>query len=100
MRLSGVVEQGYTMLYGKSGMKKPNFREMSPEEFKAYCPVGPNDDAYEAEVRFRDWCEENEEDPQNKDARESYAEHQEENSWDNLDPDNREGYEDNMHKDD
>ena len=84
-------------------MSTPNFRNMSPEAFKAYHPRTEDEmAAHEEESKFRDWCEENEEDPQDDGARDSYNEIQEETGdkfWDNLSEDDRAGHEDNMNKD-
>jgi hypothetical protein len=74
---------------------------MSYERFKRYIPSPETRDAYEAEVEFRQWCGEQEPklDPQDEDARESYAEIQRESRWDNMDPDDQAGWMDNMTKD-
>jgi len=84
-------------------MKKPNFRNMSPEEFKAYRPRTEGEiAACEAEAKFRKWCEQNEEDPMDEGAYERYEEIEEEYGekfWDNMDPNDRAGHEDNMNKD-
>lgn len=51
---------------------------------------------------FRDWCEENEEDPMDPDARSRYNEIQGElgdKGWSIMDRNDREGWEHNMNKD-
>jgi hypothetical protein len=84
-------------------MSAPNFRNRSPEEFKAFRPRNEDEAmAYEEESKFRGWCEENEEDPLNPDARDNYNEIQEElgdKGWANMDENDRAGWEDNMNKD-
>lgn len=84
-------------------MSTPNFRNMTPEQFKAYNPRTEEDVmAYAEESKFREWCEENEEDPQDDNARDGYTEMQEETgdkAWDNMDENDRAGWEDNMNKD-
>ncbi len=76
---------------------------MSPDEFRAFNPRTEDEAlAHEEESKFRDWCEQNEEDPQNDGARDNYNEQQEETGdkfWNNLDENDRAGWEDNMNKD-
>jgi len=84
-------------------MSTPNFSNMSPEAFNAYHPRTEEEAAaHEEESKFRDWCEEHEEDPQDEGARDTYNEIQEETGdkfWDGLDENDRAGLEDNMNKD-
>lgn len=58
-------------------MNQPNFHQMSPEAFEAYHP-GDEDEiySYEKEADFRQWCREQNEDPIDRGARDSYAEYQ------------------------
>ena len=84
-------------------MSKPDFRNMSAEEFKAFRPRTDEEEAARnAEGEFREWCEENGEDPQDESAHDTYKEILEETGdkfWDNLDENDRAGWEDNMNKD-
>ena len=84
-------------------MSQPNFRNMSPSEFQAFCPQNQDEaEAHEAESEFREWCVENEQDPQDDGARDNYKEQQAETGdafWNGLDENDRAGWEDNMNKD-
>lgn len=84
-------------------MKIPKFGKMSSTELEAYRPRSQDQcDALAAEKDFREWCKENEEDPENEDSREHYQIVQRESGqgfWDDLDDDERAGWEHNMLKD-
>lgn len=83
-------------------MKKRRFDKMSPEEFAASRPQSEDEiSAYEQEANFRAWCKENEQDPTDDAARESYSIIQREcgnTFWDDLDEDEREGWIHNIRK--
>jgi hypothetical protein len=86
-------------------MKNPKYREMSNEEFEGYSPQHTEEavEAHQKEVEFREWCKEQEEDPQNENIHKDYLEMLQETGqafWDGLDPNDKAGYEDNMNKDD
>ena len=54
-------------------MEEPDFRRMTPEEFKAFRPLSPDEaKAREAEARFRDWCAEGGADPAEPGARHTH----------------------------
>ena len=81
-------------------MSTPNFRNMSPEQFKAFQPSSEDEArAHEEESKFRDWCDEHEEDPESEDARDNCNEATGKTFWDDLDENDRAGWEDDMTKD-
>ena len=84
-------------------MSTSKFHDMSDEEVNGFRPRSEAEEvAREAESLFREWCKENEEDPLDENARQSYGEMQEESGdkfWDGLSQDDRAGWEDNMNKD-
>jgi hypothetical protein len=81
---------------------------MSAKEFEAYHPrteeeFGELQELAEKRQEFREWCKENEEDPETTESLEVYEEIQRECGqawWDDLDDTDREGHEHNMLKDD
>lgn len=83
-------------------MKKPNFRDMSDDEFAALRPRTEEEiESHEDESDFRNWCREAEQDPQDEAVRASYDEMQEEvgpKFWQNLSKEDRAGREDNIIK--
>ncbi len=84
-------------------MSTPIFRYLPPGDFKRFHPRNEDEAlAYGEESMFRDWCEENEEDPMDPDARSRYNEIQGElgdKGWSIMDRNDREGWEHNMNKD-
>jgi hypothetical protein len=71
-------------------MSQPNTHNDTEDEFYDRCA------REEKEAEFIEWCQENEEDPSNPDARDRYEEIQAETGdafWDGLSPEDREGYE-------
>lgn len=76
---------------------------MSDEEFNGLCLRSEAEEvARDTEFLFREWCKENEEDPLDENARQTYDELQEESGdkfWDGLSQDERAGWQDNMNKD-
>jgi hypothetical protein len=81
-------------------MKISKFGKMSSTELEAYQPRSQDEcEALVAEKDFREWCKENDEDPENEDSRENYQIVQRESGqgfWEDLDDDEREGWEHNM----
>lgn len=60
-----------------------------------------DEDAYEAQKEFEEWCRDNDMDPEDAEAKDTYKEFMDEvgpSSWDDMDPDDRAGWEDNMIK--
>lgn len=55
--------------------------------------------AAEEQKEFEEWCNDNEMDPEDDEAKEFYKEYLSEvDSWEGMDPDDRTGWEDNMIK--
>ena len=93
----------------KTVMKNRKLIIMSDKEFEAYHPrteqeIEEHQELVEFRQKFREWCKENEEDPETTESLERYEEIQSEWGteawWGNLDDDDREGHEHNMNKDD
>ena len=76
-------------------MKISKFGKMSSTDLESYQPRSQDEcEALTAEKDFREWCKENEEDPENEYSREHYQIIQRESGhgfWDDLDDDEREG---------
>ena len=82
------------------GMKTPNFLKMSDAELASYtCQSQEEAEALSKEQDFREWCKENEIDPDEQGSREHYREATGESFWEDLDDDDRNGWEHNMNKD-
>jgi hypothetical protein len=84
-------------------MKKNAFYKMSLAELQAHHPQNEEEcETRSAEIKFKKWCKENKEDPEDEDCRERYQLIQIETGqgfWDNLDEADREGWEDKIAKD-
>jgi len=82
-------------------MSSRKFQKMSDAELAAY--NWQDEDEAEVITRekdFRQWCRENDIDPDEDGSREHYKEATDPSAfWDNLDDDDREGWEHNMNKD-
>lgn len=83
-------------------MKKINFKEMSQEEFNAYCPRNESEESnHRAESEFREYCQDQGVDFEDESEREGYNEMLEETGdkfWDNCSEDDKAGWIDNMNK--
>jgi hypothetical protein len=81
-------------------MKKSKFWKMSSAKLEAYCPRTQDEcEVLSEEKDFREWCKENEEDPENEDSREHYQIIEREMSGEDIDDNDREGWEHNILKD-
>jgi hypothetical protein len=78
---------------------QPDIQKMSEAEFKSYSPRSEDEqNAYEEEDKYRDWCADRGMDPMDSDSRDLYKEFCAEYDIDDMDDDNRDGWTDNLNK--